>query len=192
MSGAGSQVAWAGDPDPVSRPCLSCCALRSPSSCTTSSSAPLPGSWCRASTSTECRSSLGMWIVVPCASTTPWAGAALLCCWVRSYPLRPVSPNLCPSCGLTSGCVPQPDRDPSTSRPTSPTQGGPCVPLSHFLPMRGSQNLEYTSLVLPLPSPKALRLGWTRRAMGTLTSAGSPSMNLSSGVSLALSSLSLW
>lgn len=58
-------------------------------------------------------------------------------------------------------------------------------------PYEGSE-LDHTSLVLPLLFPKALLLGWIQMAMGTLTSAGSPSMSPLSGVLLALSSLSLW
>nr|CCO13705.1 alternative protein CELSR3 [Homo sapiens] len=62
-------------------PTISWCALQSPSSCTTSSSAPSRGSSCRGCTSTACRLSHATWTAAPCASTMPWAGASLLCCW---------------------------------------------------------------------------------------------------------------
>lgn len=123
-------------------PAFSCCALRSPSFCITSSSAPLHGSWCRACTSTECRLSLEMWTVAPCASTMPWAGASLLCCWVRSYPLRPVILKLCLSSGLTPDYVSKPCHDPSTSAPMLPTQGKSCLPFPHFLPILGGSELR--------------------------------------------------
>lgn len=65
-------------------PAFSWCAPRSPSSCTTSSSAPSRGSLCRGCTSTACTLSPATWTAEPCASTTPWAGAFLPCCWVRA------------------------------------------------------------------------------------------------------------
>lgn len=172
----------------------SCCAPRSPSSCTTSSWAPLRGSSCRGCTSTACRWSPATWTAAPCASTTPWAGACLPCCWVRALLpglSRPVTPDLHPSRGLT----PAPDRDPSLSPLCHLFREEPALPPPQLLPgyVRGLVGSSGTHPLHPVPSPlQAWLLAWIPRATGTLTSAGSPSTTPSSGASLALSSLCSW
>lgn len=108
-------------------PAFSWCALRSPSSCTTSSSAPSRGSLCRGCTSTACRLSPATWTAAPCASTTPWAGASLPCCWVRALlpgPSGPATPGLYLSRGLTPAPAPSPDHYPNLH---------PCPPPRHVL-----------------------------------------------------------